>query len=102
MRTIVSLFCALVLLLVFIITVAFTQLNSTPIAISIGFVEFSARPLAFWVVGSFVLGGLLGLMSGIRLVRSIKLRLKINRLSKKLRYAEKELSRLASKYSETT
>ena len=101
MRSIVSLFYALVLLLVFIVTVAFTQLNSTPIAISIGFAEFSARPAAFWVVGAFVLGGLLGLLSGIRLVRNIKLQMKIRRLSKKLRYAEKELNRLrlASKYS---
>lgn len=74
----------LLLLLIFIVSVGFSMWNTTPVALSFGFHEFSARPLSFWIIVTFCLGGLTGLLIGAGLIRNARLRLHIRSLKKEL------------------
>ncbi|HDZ09892.1 lipopolysaccharide assembly protein LapA domain-containing protein [Pseudohongiella sp.] len=74
----------LLLLLVFILSVGFSMWNTAPVALSFGIHEFAARPLSFWLIVTFCLGGLTGLVIGGGLFRGARLRLRIRRLEKEL------------------
>lgn len=74
----------LLLLLIFIISVGFSMWNTAPVVLSFGVHEFAARPLSFWLILTFCLGGLTGLVVGAGLVRDTRLRLHIRRLEKEL------------------
>lgn len=74
----------LLLLLIFIISVGFSMWNTAPVVLSFGIHEFAARPLSFWIIVSFCLGGLLGLIIGAGLIRDARLRMRIRSLEKEL------------------
>ncbi|MAY56360.1 MAG: hypothetical protein CMQ46_09770 [Gammaproteobacteria bacterium] len=75
----------LLLLMVVLSSTAFSLWNTTPVPLSFGFVSFSARPLALWIIAAFCVGGLAGVILGAGLVRDMKLRMRIRRLEKELK-----------------
>ena len=84
------------LLLVFGVSVTFTYYNSIPVTISLGSWQLQAQPVSAWIIGAFVSGGLLGLLFGLGMFRSLKSRAKIRRLTKALIKAEEEVSNFRS------
>ena len=94
MQRLVRFLAWLFLLLVFSASIAFSFFNTTAVALSFGFFELPEQPVALWVIGAFVLGGLCGLMLGSGFMRNIKARYQFNRLQKKLTLSEKEVARL--------
>ena len=85
MRSIRRLLTALVLVSVFLISIAFIYLNPTPVTITIGVFDFVELPVSFWIIGAFVFGGLLGLIFSFGWIRNIALQSKIVRLTNELR-----------------
>ena len=86
-RTLSGLF----LLLVFIASIVFSYSNSEPTALYIGDMALPALPLSAWVIGAFVLGGVMGLLLGLRIFKHLALRLELGRVRKQLSKAEAEL-----------
>lgn len=74
----------LLLLLIFIMSVGFSMWNTTPVSLSFGVHQFAARPLSFWLIISFCLGGLTGVTIGAGLIRDARLRQRIKALEKTL------------------
>lgn len=58
--------------------------NTTPVALSFGIHEFAARPLSFWLIITFCVGGLTGVAIGAGLIRDARLRMRIRSLEKQL------------------
>ena len=96
MRQLTQLLFGFFLLLVFGVSVTFTYYNSTPVTIILGSRQLQAQPVSAWIIGAFVSGGLLGLLFGLRMFRSLKSRAKIRRLTKALTEAEEEISNFRS------
>ncbi len=96
MRQLTQLLSGLFLLLVFAVSITFSYYNSTPVAIGIGSWQLQALPVSVWIIGSFVSGGLLGLLLGLGLFRNLKSRAEIRRLNKALAEAKEEVSKLRS------
>ena len=74
----------LLLLLIFILSVGFSMWNTEPVALSFGFYEFAVRPLSFWLIITFCMGGLTGLLIGAGLIRDTRLRFRIRALEEEL------------------
>lgn len=74
----------LLLLLIFVLSVGFSMWNTTPVTLSFGFHEFSARPMSFWLIITFCIGGLIGITVGAGIVRDARLRRRIKALEKEL------------------
>ena len=85
MRSIGRLLTALVLVSVFVTSIAFIYLNPTPIIITIGVFDFVELPVSLWIIGAFALGGLLGLIFSFGWIRNIALQSKIVRLTNELK-----------------
>ena len=96
MRQLTQLLSGFFLLLVFVASIVFSYYNSTPVPIVIGAWQLQAKPVSVWIISAFVSGGLLGLLLGLGLFRSLKSRVEIRRLKKALIEAEKEVSNLRS------
>ncbi|MDG2420844.1 MAG: LapA family protein [Gammaproteobacteria bacterium] len=85
MRSIRRLLTALILVSVFVTSIAFIYLNPTPVIITIGVFDFVELPVSFWIIGAFVLGGLLGLIFSFGWIRNIALQSKVVRLTNELK-----------------
>jgi len=96
MRQLTQLLSGFFLLLVFAVSVTFTHYNSIPVTIGIGSWQVQPLPVSVWIIGSFVFGGLLGLLLGLGLFRNLKSRVENRRLAKVLLEAEEEISNLRS------
>jgi uncharacterized integral membrane protein len=96
MHKLIRILAAIFLLLVFFATVGFSFLNTTPVALSMGFWEFAPQPLAVWVVAAFALGGLLGLLFATGFSKYLKNKLELRRLRKQLSIVEAENNKLRS------
>lgn len=96
MRRLANFLSGLFLVLVFVATVAFAQLNTVPVSVSLGGRTLPPLPVSAWIVGAFVAGGALGLLLGLRLLRRIRARAEIRRLRNRLSAAEQEVARLRS------
>jgi len=68
--------------------------NDALVSLSFGAIESQERPVGLWIAAAFVLGGLLGLMVGLRLFSSLIGRLEIARL--RSRIAKLEASKEAN------
>lgn len=71
-------------LIIFVLSVGFSLWNTTPVVLSLGVYEFGVRPLAFWLIVAFCLGGISGMVVGSGLVNDVRLRLRIRSLEKEL------------------
>ena len=96
MRQLTQLLYGVFLLLVFAASVTFTYHNSIPVTIGIGSWQLQPLPVSIWIIGAFVSGGLLGLLLGLGLLRNLKSRVEIRKLTKALMEAEEEVSSLHS------
>ena len=85
MRSIRRLLTALILVSVFVTSIAFIYLNPTPVIITIGVFDFVELPVSFWIIWAFVLGGLLGLIFSFCWIRNIALQSKVVRLTNELK-----------------
>ena len=99
MRKIRSLLSGLFLILVFTASVVFTYFNSQPISISVGAWQFPSQPISVWIIGAFVLGGLIGLLFGLGIFKNLKLRAKNRHLNRQLDKAKKQVLLLRGKNS---
>lgn len=99
MRKIRSLLSGLFIILVFAASVAFTYFNSEPISISVGAWQFPSQPISVWIMGAFVLGGLIGLLFGLGIFKNLKLRVKNRHLNRQLDKAKKQVLLLRGKNS---
>ncbi len=68
--------------------------NTTAVPLSLPGYQFAAQPLALWLIGAFVLGGSLGMLSCS--VALMRVRSSRKLLSRKLERSEKELFKLRS------
>lgn len=66
--------------IVFVASIVFSFSNTQPIALSFGIVTLAPQALAVWVIGAFALGGILGLLLGVGLMRNLRTKLEIKRL----------------------
>jgi uncharacterized integral membrane protein len=89
-RTLTSFF----LLIVMVLSLGFMRANDALVSLSFGAIESQERPVGLWIAAAFVLGGLLGLMVGLRLFSSLIGRLEIARL--RSRIAKLEASKEAN------
>jgi uncharacterized membrane protein YciS (DUF1049 family) len=88
MRKILRILTGLFLLAVLVLSLGFMSANDTLISLSFGALQSQERPVALWIAASFVLGGLLGLMAGLRLFSRLIGRLEIARLRSRLAKVE--------------
>lgn len=96
MRKIANLLSGFFLILVFVASITFSVFNSTPIVLTFGSWELPAQPVSVWIIGAFVAGGLIGLILGVGILRNIKSKSQIRRLTKQLSDARQEVSQLRS------
>ena len=94
MRKINNLLSALFLILVFTASITFSYLNTTLVEISIGAWELPPQPVSAWIIGSFVSGGIIGLLRGLGIFKNLKSKSEIRRLRKQLDDAGEEVSQL--------
>ena len=99
MRKISSLLSGLFLILVFAASVTFTYFNLEPISISVGAWQFSSQPISVWIIGAFVLGGLIGLLFGLEIFKNLKLRVENRYLNRQLDKANKQVLQVRGKSS---
>ena len=99
MRKISSLLLGLFLILVFTASVTFTYFNSDPISISVGAWQSPSQPISVWIIGAFVLGGLIGLLFGLEIFKNLKLRAENRYLNRQLDKVKKQVLQLRGKSS---
>lgn len=81
-------------MLVFIVSITFSYFNTAEVSISFANWQFPAQPVSVWIIGAFVCGGMLGLLLGVGLVRNLRSRSEIKRLSRQLDQSRKEIAQL--------
>jgi putative membrane protein len=96
MRKIVRVLTGFFLLLVFFTSIAFSYFNTTPVSIAFGFWEAPVQPISVWLILAFTLGGLIGLVLGLKIIRNLKSKSEIRRLKKQLADAQHEVQELRS------
>ena len=98
-RNISRLLSGLFLILGFTASVTFTYFNSDPISISVGAWQFPSQPISVWIIGAFVLGGLIGLLFGLEIFYILILSADIRYLNRLLDKVKKQVLQLRGKSS---
>ena len=99
MKKLSRLIFALILFVVFTVSIIFVRFNSEPTVIFIGKFEIWELPLSVLVIGVFVAGSLLGLVLGLRIFRAMKDKAEIFILRGRLKKIEDQLTSLKMKNS---
>ena len=99
MKKLSRLIFALILFVVFTVSIIFVRFNSEPTVIFIGNFEIWELPLSVLVIGVFVAGSLLGLVLGLRIFRAMKDKAEISILRGRLKKIEGQLASLKMKNS---
>ena len=99
MKKLSRLIFALILFVVFTVSIIFVRFNSEPTVIFIGKFEIWELPLSVLVIGVFVAGSLLGLVLGLRIFRAMKDKAEILILRGRLKKIEGQLACLKMKNS---
>ena len=94
MKKLSRLIFALILFVVFTVSIIFVRFNSEPTVIFIGNIEIWELPLSVLVIGVFVAGSLLGLVLGLRIFRAMKDKAEIFILRGRLKKIEGQLASL--------
>ena len=94
MKKLIKTLTGFFLLIVMVLSLGFMRANDELVSLSFGAIESQERPVGLWIAAAFVLGGLLGLMVGLRLFSSLIGRLEIARL--RSRIAKLEASKEAN------
>lgn len=85
-------FDLLLLILVFVVAVAFIYRNGETVTVDLLFTRISALHLGWWLLLSFALGGLLGLFARLPSTLGLKMRRRYD--ERKIQRQEEELNRL--------
>jgi len=85
--------------IVFVVSIVFSFSNTQTIALSFGITTLAPQPLAVWVIASFAIGGVLGLLLGIGLVKNLRTKLEIKRLSNQVSKLEQALAYERTKHA---
>lgn len=96
MRRLLRLLSLLFLLLLFAVSVAFTYYNAAPVELRFGDHALPPLPVSALLLGTFVGGGLLGLLCGLRLFQQTRCRAELRRVRRQLQDAEQEVAQLRS------
>ncbi len=88
--------------ILFVVSIVFSFSNTQPIALSFGIVTLAPQALAVWVIAAFVLGGLLGLLLGLGLMKNLRTKLEIKRLQGQIKSLEKHLAEARAGHSANT
>lgn len=83
----------LFLVLVVLSGTVFTLKNLTPVSVWL-IAEFRPMPLAVWMMGAFICGGLLGLLLGYGLWNRFRTSMQMRQLQHRLQSREQELAKL--------
>jgi uncharacterized integral membrane protein len=84
MKKLIKTLTGFFLLIVMVLSLGFMRANDALVSLSFGAIESQERPVGLWIAAAFVLGGLLGLMVGLRLFSSLIGRLEIARLRSRI------------------
>lgn len=84
------LFSGLILLAVLVLSLSFLSANTEAVSLRLGSYATASYPVALWVAAAFVMGGTLGLLVGLRLVRSLRSKVAVVSLRRRLKKAEEE------------
>jgi len=84
MKKLIKTLTGFFLLIVMVLSLGFMRANDALVSLSFGTIESQERPVGLWIAAAFVLGGLLGLMVGLRLFSSLIGRLEIARLRSRI------------------
>ena len=82
MKALKGLATILILVTVFTISVVFVRFNSESTSIFLGGFKVVELPLSVLVLGAFVIGSILGLLFGLRIVKYFKMKAEIKHLKK--------------------
>lgn len=74
----------LLMLCLILLSAGFALWNTQTVPLSFGLFSFQARPLSVWIIISFSLGAVSGLILGAGLIRHIQLRHRIRQLEQEL------------------
>ena len=94
MRTFSKWISGFVLVLVFIAGIIFSYYNTASVSLNFGQFRIGTQPVAVWIIGAFVLGGLIGLLVGIGVFRQLRSRVEVRRLRKELNAARQEVNQV--------
>lgn len=94
MRTLKRLLAGFFVVCVFVATVAFAWYNDTPVAVGLGDWRLPPQAVSIWILGAFVIGGVLGLLLGLRLFQGFRRNSRVRKLSRQLAAARQEIERL--------
>lgn len=94
MRWVRRILIVLLLLLVLIFGLLFSLQNSQSVPLDLLVLQLQERPIAVWLLATFALGGLVGLIVGS--VAVLRLQASRYRLRRRLESCERELSELKS------
>ena len=82
MKALKGLVTILVLVIVFTISVVFVRFNSELTSIFFGGFKVVELPLSVLVLGAFLIGSIIGLLFGLRIVKYFKMKAEIKRLKR--------------------
>lgn len=74
----------ILMLCLILLSAGFTLWNTQTIPLSFGLFSFQPRPLSVWIIISFSIGALCGLVLGAGLIRHLQLRHRIRQLEQEL------------------
>jgi lipopolysaccharide assembly protein A len=94
MRWIRRILVVLLLLLVLIFGLLFSLQNAQSVPLDLLVLQLQARPIAVWLLATFAIGGLVGLLVGSTAL--LRVQASRYRLRRRLESCEKELSELKS------
>jgi uncharacterized integral membrane protein len=75
---------SLLMLCLILLSAGFALWNTQAVPLSFGLFSFDARPLSVWIIISFSLGAIFGLVLGAGMVRHIQSRHRIKQLEQEL------------------
>lgn len=94
MRTLKRLLVRFFVVCVFVAAVAFASYNDTPVAVGLGDWRLPPQAVSIWILGAFVIGGILGLLLGLRLFHGFRGNSRVRKLSRQLAAARQEIALL--------
>jgi len=96
MRKLGNILSGFFLILVFVASITFSYFNTAEVGIALGNIQLAPKPIAVWIIGAFVIGGAIGLLLGLGIVRQLKSRNEIRKLKRQLSESRQEVNQLRS------
>ncbi len=72
------------LLMIFIVSIAFSLVNNATVPLSFGYFTLAPQPVSVWIIAAFCVGATSGLILGAGFFKDIRARLKVRQLHKEI------------------